>query len=168
MNNIIINSKTIAIKQVLAFIIDFTIIVLPLIFFQNMMGSYISGFIWYVYIPFSEYYFNQTLGMKILGTKIYGSAKGKISKLTFGAVARRQISRIAFLWSFVGWIFVFFGEQLGDDYVVVYNDKEYSTDITNHPNISQLGYRWSFATTSKVFYIIGCAEIVVTLILIVY
>ena len=125
MSNNIINSKTIAIKQAFAFIIDFNIIAFPLVLFQNIMGLYIFGFVWYIYIPFSEYYFNQTLGMKIVKTKIYGSAEGKIAKLTFGAVARRQIARVSFLWGVIAWIFVFFGKQLGDDYVVVSNN-EYS------------------------------------------
>lgn len=160
-----INAQQIAKKQIIALIIDFVFCSSPLILLQNLTGAYISFFLWYLYIPFCEYFFSQTIGMKIMNTKIYGTSEGKISKLSLGAVLRRNISRISILWGVVGWLYLLFNNQLGDDYVIVYKNYS-STDISTHPKISNFGFRFSFATVSKVLYIFFTIDVILKIVFI--
>ena len=67
------NSKLIAMKQAFAFCIDMIIVSLPLIVAPSLESFPIFVLLWFIYIPFSEFYFSQTLGMKIVGTKILNS-----------------------------------------------------------------------------------------------
>jgi hypothetical protein len=159
-------TQKIAIKQLIAFIIDFILIVTPLVVFSSMgslWGLNIFSFLWFFYIPFCEYYYNQTIGMRVVGTKIYGSRSGTISKLSFGAVARRQIARVSIVWGILGWIFLLFDKQLGDDYVIVYKDN-HSTDISSHPIKSEFGFRFSFAVVAKVIAVLLVIQILIALV----
>lgn len=72
------NSKIIALKQSVAFLIDLTFISFPFIIAPSLESFPIFALLWFLYIPLSEYYFSQTLGMKFVGTRIYSSADDKI------------------------------------------------------------------------------------------
>lgn len=115
------NSKLIAMKQAFAFCIDVIIVSLPLIVAPSLESFPIFILLWFIYIPFSEFYFSQTLGMKIVGTKILNSNDMQ-SRIELGTALRRQIARISMMWGVVGWIFMFLGEQYISDYVVM-NEK---------------------------------------------
>ena len=108
-------------KQAFAFCIDVIIVSLPLIVAPSLESFPIFILLWFIYIPFSEFYFSQTLGMKIVGTKILNSNDMQ-SRIELGTALRRQIARISMMWGVVGWIFMFLGEQYISDYVVM-NEK---------------------------------------------
>ena len=114
-------------KQAFAFCIDMIIVSLPLIVAPSLESFPIFVLLWFIYIPFSEFYFSQTLGMKIVGTKILNSNDMQ-SHIELGTALRRQIARISMMWGVVGWIFMFLGEQYISDYVVM--DEKY-TSIEN-------------------------------------
>jgi len=120
------NSKLIAIKQVVAFCIDLTLVSLPLIIAPSVEIFLLFALLWFSYIPLSEYYFSQTLGMKIVGTHIYASHKEK-NRISLGTAARRHIARIGFLWGMVGWFLMFLGKPYHTDYVIS-DGQNYSVD----------------------------------------
>jgi len=115
------NSKLIAIKQAIAFTIDLLFVSLPLIIAPSLEILPYFAFVWYVYIPTSEYYFSQTIGMKIVGTKILNAQDSK-SKIDVGTAFRRQIARISMMWGVLGWLFLFLGKQYITDYYIVDNN----------------------------------------------
>lgn len=115
------NPKQIAIKQSIAFVIDLAIVSLPLLAFLSLDSAFVFWFLWAFYIPFAEYKYNQTIGMKIVGTKIYKNTN--LEKLTINTVFRRHISRISMVWGIIGWFFVFFGKPLYKDYTIIYNNQ---------------------------------------------
>ncbi|MDA3908591.1 MAG: RDD family protein [Sulfurimonas sp.] len=112
------DSKVIAIKQAAAFSIDLILVSLPLIVAPSLESFPIFAFLWFVYIPFSEFYFSQTIGMKIVGTHIFHSFKEK-SHIKLGTALRRQIARVSIMWGAIGWLFLFLGRQYVNDYVIV-------------------------------------------------
>jgi len=122
------NSKHIAIKQVIAFTIDLILISLPLIIAPSLEILPYFAFVWYVYIPTAEYYFSQTIGMKIVGTKIL-NAQDRKSQIDLGTAFRRQIARISMMWGILGWLFLFFGKQYITNYYII--DNYYSSIDTN-------------------------------------
>ena len=122
------NSKLIAIKQAIAFTIDLFLVSLPLMIAPSLEILPYFAFVWYVYIPTSEYYFSQTIGMKIVGTKILNAQDGQ-SKIDLGTAFRRQIARIGMMWGVLGWLFLFIGKQYITDYYIV--DDSYSSIDTN-------------------------------------
>ncbi len=122
-----LNPKKVAIQQLFAFVIDLFLISLPLIVMSNMTGASIFWFLWTFYIPLSEYMYGQTIGMKIVGTKIYSNLDK--SKLSFKTVLRRHIARISLVWGVVGWCLLFFGIQFSNDYIIIYKGF-YSLDDT--------------------------------------
>jgi uncharacterized RDD family membrane protein YckC len=73
--------------------------------------------LWFLYIPLSEYYFTQTLGMRVMRTHIFASLHTK-THIAFGVASRRQIARISLVWGVIGWILMFLGKQYGSDYVI--------------------------------------------------
>ena len=93
----------------------------------NITGAFIFWFLWVLYIPLGEYFYSQTIGMKIVGTKIYSNLDK--SKVPFKTVLRRHIGRISLVWGVLGWCLLFFGKQFSNDYVIVYK-KFYSLDDT--------------------------------------
>jgi uncharacterized RDD family membrane protein YckC len=117
------NSKIIAIKQAIAFTIDLALVSLPLIIAPSLEILPLFALLWYLYIPLCEYYFSQTLGMKILGTKIVSADIQ--SNVALGTALRRQIARISMIWGVIGWLFMFIGKQYASDYVII--DKKYSS-----------------------------------------
>jgi hypothetical protein len=121
-----VNSIQIAIKQFFAFCIDFIIVSLPLLIYPSLESFAIFAIVWFLYIPLSEYFFSQTIGMKILGTKIYASSK-PLSKVRFITVLRRQIARISLFWGIIGWLSLLSG-QFFKDYTIVYDDSVCSHD----------------------------------------
>ena len=121
-----VNSIKIAIKQFFAFCIDILIVSLPLLIHPSLDSFAIFIVIWFLYIPFSEYIFAQTLGMKIVGTKIYASTKS-LSKVRFITVLRRQIARISMFWGIIAWLSLLSG-QFFKDYTIVYDDSICSHD----------------------------------------
>jgi len=80
--------------------------------------------LWLVYIFISEFYFSQTLGMRIVRTKILNTQDTK-SYVSIGIVARRHIARISMIWGVFGWFLLFIGKQYANDYIIA--DKEYSS-----------------------------------------
>jgi uncharacterized RDD family membrane protein YckC len=111
------NSKLIAIKRAVAFCIDLTLVSLPLIIAPSVEIFPLFALLWFSYIPLSEHYFSQTLGMKIVGTHIYSSHKEK-NRISLATAARRHIARIGFLWGVVGWFLMFLGKPYHTDYVI--------------------------------------------------
>jgi len=111
-------------KQVIAFTIDLSLVSLPLIIAPSLEILPLFALLWYLYIPLSEYYFSQTLGMKLVGTRIV-NASDMQSRVALGTVLRRQIARIGMMWGVVGWIFMFFEKQYVSDYTIV--DDNYSS-----------------------------------------
>ena len=111
------HAKPIAIKQAVAFCIDLSIVSLPLIIAPSKEIFPLFVLLWFCYIPLSEYYFSQTIGMKLVGTHIYASYKEK-NRILFGTAVRRHIARIGFLWGVVGWFLMFLGKPYHTDYVI--------------------------------------------------
>jgi len=118
------NAKLIAMKQTIAFCIDLFLVSLPLIIAPSIKALLIFELLWVLYIPLSEYFFSQTLGMKLIGTRIV-KATDMQDHVTFKTVFRRHIARISMMWGVFGWFFLFFGEQLVKDYIIV--DYKYSS-----------------------------------------
>jgi|GEM_PF-2748390 len=145
------NSKTIAIKQLFAFMIDITIVSFPLIVMPNMTGAFIFWFLWIFYIPISEYFYSQTFGMRVLDTKIYSNIDK--SKLTFKTVLRRHFSRIGIVWGVVGWILLFLGKQFSNDYLIVYKDFKSLDDSIDYTYLEEQEDRETFTDKLKsLFY----------------
>jgi uncharacterized RDD family membrane protein YckC len=101
------NAKYIAMKQVVAFTIDLTLVSLPLIIAPSVEILPLFALLWYLYIPLSEYFFSQTIGMKLMGTRIV-NASDMQSRVALGTVLRRQIARISMMLGVIGWLFMFF------------------------------------------------------------
>lgn len=145
------NSKTIAIKQLFAFMIDITIVSFPLIVMTNMTGAFIFWFLWIFYIPIAEYFYSQTFGMRVLNTKIYANIDRY--KLSFKTVLRRHFSRIGIVWGIVGWIWLFLGKQFSNDYVIVYKDFKSLDDSIDYSYIEEQDDRETFTDKLKsLFY----------------
>jgi len=121
-----LNAKLIALKQALAFCIDLGIVSLPLILFPSVEIFPLFALLWFLYIPLSEYYFKQTLGMRFVGTRIYASLDTQ-EHISFGTTARRHIARIGFFWGVIGWFLMFLGKPYHTDYVIS-DGKNYSVD----------------------------------------
>ena len=117
-------TKLIAMKQALAFCIDLFLVSLPLIIVPSTEIFPLFALLWFLYIPLSEYYFSQTLGMKLVGTRIV-NANDMQSCVALGTVLRRQIARISMVWGVIGWLFMFFGKQYVSDYAIV--DDKYAS-----------------------------------------
>ena len=118
------NAKLLALKQALAFSIDLGLVSLPLLIAPSLEILPFFTLLWYLYIPLCEYYFSQTLGMRVVGTRIL-STKDMQSHIELGTAFRRQIARIGFIWGVFGWLFLFFEKQYIADYVIV--DEKYSS-----------------------------------------
>ncbi len=118
------NAKCIAMKQIVAFVIDLFLVSLPLILAPSVEIFPLFVLLWFLYIPLSEYYFSQTIGMKIVGTRIV-NASDMQSRVLLGTVFRRQIARIGMMWGVIGWLFMFLGKQYVSDYAIV--DNKYSS-----------------------------------------
>ncbi len=134
--HMILNSKRVAIQQLFAFSIDIFLISLPLLIMTNMTGAFIFWFLWVFYIPLSEYLYGETIGMKIVGTKIYNHLDK--SKLPFKTILRRHIGRISLLWGILGWCLLFFGKQFSNDYVIVYKNFYSLDDSVNYSDLNEL------------------------------
>lgn len=142
--NMNLNTKLIALKQFFAFSIDLTIVSLPLLIFLSLDSAFVFWALWAFYIPFCEYKFRQTIGMKIVGTKIYSNID--LEKVSFRVVFRRHIARISMIWGVVGWLFIFFGKPLFKDYVIVY--KNYTSNdgtIESAPRVQEISNKVSYA-----------------------
>ena len=122
------HAKLIAMKQVVAFAIDLALVSLPLIIAPSIEIFPLFALLWYLYIPLCEYYFSQTLGMKLMGTHIV-NASDMQSRVALDTVFRRQIARIGMMWGVVGWLFMFLGKQYVSDYAIV--DTKYSSIEAN-------------------------------------
>ncbi len=120
------NSKLIAFKQALAFCIDLGFVSLPLVLAPSVEMFPIFALLWFFYIPLGEYYFSQTIGMKLVGTNIYARLADK-HRISLGAVIRRHIARIGMLWGVIGWFLMFFGKPYSSDYVIS-DKKNYSIE----------------------------------------
>jgi len=120
------NSQLIALKQMVAFCIDLALVSLPLIIAPSIEMFPIFTLLWFLYIPLSEYYFSQTLGMRIVGTHIYATLEDK-RHIEFGTAARRHIARIGMMWGVVGWFLMFLGKPYNSDYVIS-DTKNYSVE----------------------------------------
>lgn len=121
------NSKLLALKQAFAFFIDLMLVSLPLIIAPSVEIFPLFALLWLLYIPLSEYYFNRTLGMKIVGTYIYASLEDK-SSIAFTTALRRHIARIGFLWGVVGWFLMFLGKPYKTDYLIS-DGTNYSVEV---------------------------------------
>ena len=62
------SSKILALKQAVAFCIDLVLVSLPLVIAPSVEIFPLFALLWFLYIPLSEYYFAQTLGMWVVGT----------------------------------------------------------------------------------------------------
>lgn len=118
------NSKLIAMKQAVAFVIDLFLVSLPLIIVSSVKIFPLFALLWFLYIPLSEYYFSQTLGMKLIGTRIV-NASDMQNRVALGTVLKHQIARISMVWGVIGWLFMFLGKQYVSDYVIV--DEKHSS-----------------------------------------
>ena len=117
-------------KQATAFGIDLFLVSLPLLIAPSVEMFPVFALLWFLYIPLGEYYFSQTLGMKIIGTRIV-NASDMQSSVAFSTVLRRQIARIGMMWGVIGWLFMFLGKQYVSDYAIVdgrYSSIEPNTD----------------------------------------
>ena len=121
------NSKVVALKQAAAFCLDLGLVSLPLIIAPSVEIFPLFALLWFLYIPLSEYYFAQTLGMRIVGTHIFTSLHTK-THISFGVATRRQIARISLMWGVIGWFLMFLGKQYGGDYVIS-DGKNYSLKV---------------------------------------
>jgi uncharacterized RDD family membrane protein YckC len=120
------NSKVVALKQAAAFCIDLGLVSLPLMIAPSVEIFPLFALLWFLYIPLSEYYFTQTLGMRVMRTHIFASLHTK-THIAFGVASRRQIARISLMWGVIGWILMFLGKQYGSDYVIS-DGKNYSLE----------------------------------------
>ena len=135
-----LNSSKIAIKQLVAFVIDIAIVSLPLVLMTNLTGYTFFILLWVLYIPTAELIFNQTLGMKIVDTKIHSNTT-RLQKVGIGIALRRHVARISIFWGITGWLFLFFNKQLFSDYTIVSDDycsndgtMEYAKKIKKYEN----------------------------------
>ena len=112
--------QKIAIKQFFAFVIDIILISLVLVIYPSIVSLIIFSILWFFYIPFCEYIFGQTLGMKIVGTKIF-AATSPLYPVRFISIFRRHIARVSIVWGIIGWLSLFTG-QFFKDYVIVYEE----------------------------------------------
>jgi uncharacterized RDD family membrane protein YckC len=119
-----VRAQYLAIKQAIAFSIDLALVSLPLIIAPSIEIFPLFALLWFLYIPLGEYYFTQTVGMKIMGTHIV-NANDRQSRVPLGTVLRRQIARIGMMWGVIGWLFMFVGKQYVSDYAIV--DDNYSS-----------------------------------------
>jgi len=120
----IVNSQAIAIKQFFAFLIDLFLVSTFLVVSPTIEAFFWFSIIWYLYIPLAEIYYGQTIGMKIMGTKIFLSSDIE-KNIGYKIAFRRHISRISIIWAPLGWMFLFAGNQLIKDYVIIY--KQYTS-----------------------------------------
>ena len=118
------NVKPLALKQAVAFVLDLSIVSLPLILAPSLGIFPLFTLLWFIYIPLMEYYKSQTIGMMVMGTSIV-NARDMKSKITFNTALRRQIARISMIWGVIGWLFLLIGKQYMHDYAIV--DKNYSS-----------------------------------------
>ena len=110
-------SKLIAIKQALAFCIDLGIVSLPLIIAPSLESFALFVLLWVLYIPLSEFYFTQTVGMRLVGTRIYASSESG-RPISFATAVRRHIARIGLLWGVLGWFLMSLGRPYHTDYLI--------------------------------------------------
>jgi uncharacterized RDD family membrane protein YckC len=120
------NSKILALKQAVAFSIDLMLVSLPFIVAPSIEIFPFFLLLWFLYIPLSEYYFSQTLGMNLVGTYIFASLDDK-THISLGTASRMQIARISIVWGVFGWVLMFLGKQYGGDYVIS-DGKNYSLE----------------------------------------
>jgi hypothetical protein len=99
-----------------------------LIVYPSLDSYYIFVFLWFIYIPIAEYYFSQTIGMKIVGTNIVDINNEK-KRIKLKTALRRHVARIGMMWGVIGWIFMFLGKQYMSDYNIV--DEKYSSIETD-------------------------------------
>ncbi len=107
-------------KQAGAFGIDMIILIL----FSTLISAAINIFLmeksylimyfifisfWLTYIPFCEFKYGQTIGMKIFKTKIFFK-DDLVEKLD--AISARQIARVSMVWGVLGWFMFSLGKQV--------------------------------------------------------
>jgi len=108
----------IAIKQALAFIIDFGLIITPFIMVLIWQPSFLVAdsetFLlilvipWLVYIPLSEWFLRQTLGMRLVKTaiiksiKFHQNTKQTAQRITLKVALRRHLARVSLIWGPIG------------------------------------------------------------------
>lgn len=129
------HTKT-TIKQALAFLIDMVLISTPM-FIAIILFSDISvetallilAIPWLFYIPYAEWAFAQTLGMKMLNIAIVNIQMTdemqtiikpyNINRIAAKTAYRRHLARVSLIWGTIAWLLALFGKQFFDDYQVV-------------------------------------------------
>jgi len=152
------NAKVLAIKQAVAFCIDLSIVSSPLVIDPSVEIFPLFALLWFSYIPLSEYYFSQTLGMKLVGTHIYASHKEK-NRISLGTATRRHIARIGFLWGVVGCFLMFLGKPYYTDYVIS-DGKNYSVD-TGEQGLIEVHHNNQFKVLLLFFVVVAFVEVIV-------
>jgi len=107
-------------RQMVAFAVDMLLMMVPVFLFQSVWA--VMGFIvlWLLYIPIAEYYYGQTLGMRLVGTRIYGVDGGKVP---WSAVSRRHQARFSMFWGVVGWLTLVLGMRIAEGYIILHKDE---------------------------------------------
>lgn len=128
----------IALKQTAAFAIDFSLICSPflltILVFPNTSVDTVLWLLmlpWIIYIPYSEWAFGQTLGMKWMKTVIVQIDQSKehrdtdnlepenIHRIAFKTACRRHVARVSLIWWVIPAVMLLFNKPLYNDYVVV-------------------------------------------------
>lgn len=114
-------------KQALSFVVDIFVLMLFTSVLSAMINSFLLEksyfvaylifiFFWLTYIPFCEFKYGQTIGMRVVKTKIF-FRNNLIEKLD--TISARQIARVSMVWGVIGWIMFTLGKQVRCTYKIV-------------------------------------------------
>lgn len=128
----------IALKQAAAFAIDFVLICSPFLLtilaFSHVSVDVILWLLmvpWIIYMPYAEWAFGQTYGMKLMKTAIVqvdesndsdnsGNLMSEnIHRIAFKTAFRRHLARVSLIWWVIPAVMLLLDKQIYDDYVVV-------------------------------------------------
>jgi len=107
-------------RQMVAFAVDMLLMMLPMFLYPSVWMLMWVMVAWLLYIPIAEYYYGQTLGMRLVGTRIYGVDGGKVP---WSAVSRRHQARFSMFWGVVGWLTLVLGMRIAEGYIILHKDE---------------------------------------------
>ena len=107
-------------RQVVAFAVDMLLMMLPIFLYLSVWMLKWVMVVWLLYIPIAEYYYGQTLGMRLVGTRIYGVDGGKVP---LSAISRRHLARFSMVWGVVGWLTLVLGMRIAEGYIILHKDE---------------------------------------------
>lgn len=109
-------SRPTLLRQAVGFGLDLALICLPVFVHPGFVTIGLMLVLWFLYIPLCEYRYGRTLGMAMVGTRIHAIDGGEAP---LSAVLRRHLGRISLVWGVVGWLSLFAGFRIAEDYLVL-------------------------------------------------